>query len=339
MKILITGGLGFVGVNLALYFKDKHEILCIDNRFKKIGSGYNLELLEKNKINFQYCDIRNQNEVENIFQKFGKFDVILHMASQVAFSISVKYPRLDFEINAIGSFNILEAVRKFSKKSFFIYASTNQVYGEMKDEKLIELKSRFDFKYLINGVPETYRTDFLSPYGCSKGVGEIYSIDYGRVYNIKTLIFRFGGIYGKNQFSYEDHGWISFITNKIRKNESFNRFGHGKQVRDVLYIDDICRAMDLAILNSKKIKSGEVINLGGGKNNALSVIELMKIVEKITGNKEKSIINKMRKADKLVMYLDIEKANNLLRWKPKISYENGIKKLIKWQNSISKKIN
>ena len=336
MKILITGGVGFVGVNLAINLKKKgNKIFCIDNFFKNIGASHNLNLLKANKINFDYCDIRNQNDIFDYFIQNKGFDFVIHMASQVAFSKSIKYPRLDFEINAVGTFNLLEAIRIYSKKSLFLYASTNQVYGNLNKEKFIERKSRFEFKNLTDGVDENYKLDYLSPYGCSKGVGEIYSIDYARVYDIKSFIFRFGGIYGHNQFSYEDHGWISYITNMIRLNKKFNRYGHGKQVRDVLYIDDICNAVDLLINKADTVKKGEIFNIGGGKHNTLSVLELMKLVQNLTGNKEKSIINDMRKADKLVMYLNIQKAKKILNWEPNVDPVSGIKKLLKWQENLN----
>ena len=334
MKVLVVGALGFVGVNISLFFKEKHkaEVIGVDNNFKQLGSDENKSLLKDAGVLFDFCDIRNQESVDKIFDEYGPFDCIFNMAAQVAFKVSVENPRLDFEINALGTFNLLEALRIKSPKALFIYASTNQVYGELKDCRLKEYETRYDFIDLENGVPETHSLDFLSPYGCSKGAADMYVQDYGRVFNLNTVVTRFGGIYGTHQYSYEDHGWISYITNKVRLNEKFNRFGHGKQVRDILFIDDILDAMEKIYLNRGSLKKGVCLNIGGGKENSLSVLELLILLEELTGNKERSIINPMRKADKLVVYLDITKAKKEIDWEPSISFKEGIKKLIEWQN-------
>lgn len=330
MKFLISGCTGFLGTNLALYFADKgHNIYGIDSSYKSRGLFQNRSELDKRSVIVLHADIRNQNDVENIFAAHGPFDVILHMAAQVAFKSSVENPRFDFETNLLGTFNILEASRKLSPAACIVYASTNQVYGDMKEEPVLEFPKRFDFANLQKGVPESSKMDFLSPYGCSKGGAEMYVRDYARVYGLRTIVARFGGIYGVKQYSYEEHGWISYICEQVLKNRPFNRFGHGKQVRDILYITDIQSAVEKMIERIDDIK-GDVINIGGGPDNSISVLELLDVSEKITGNKEKSIINPMRSADKLVMYLNIDKAKLLLDWSPKINRDEGIKLLIEW---------
>jgi CDP-paratose 2-epimerase len=334
MKILITGSLGFVGSNLCYNYgqEEGYEVIGIDNKYKEIGGNQNYSLITSVGVRYEYCDIRNVNDVENLFRTHGGFDIIFHMAAQVAFKCSVDNPRLDFEINALGTFNLLEGTRSYCAKALFIYASTNQVYGSLPDEPIEELETRYDFLELPYGVPENYRLDFLSPYGCSKGTGDMYVQDYSRVYGMNTVVARFGGIYGIHQYSYEDHGWISFISEMVLKDQEFNRYGHGKQVRDVLYISDIIRAFD-AMIDNKNIIKGEVFNISGGPGNTLSVIELLTLLEEMTGNKEKSIINPMRKADKIVMYLDIRKAKNALGWEPIVNKNDGIAKLLTWLRS------
>jgi len=333
MKILVTGSLGFVGANLCNYFSSLggNKVIGIDNRYKVIGSNSNYDLITSNGTEFEYCDIRNQNDVEQLFKKHDGFDVVLHMAAQVAFKCSVENPRLDFEINAFGTFNLLEATRIYSIDATFVYASTNQVYGELKNEPIKEYDTRFDYVNLSNGVPESYEKDFLSPYGCSKGAGDMYTLDYARVYGMNTVVTRFGGIYGELQYSYEDHGWVSFITEMLVKNKEFNRFGHGKQVRDILYVSDIVNAIKLVIEKISTVR-GEAFNIAGGVKNTLSVLELLQVLEELTGNKEKSKINPMRQADKIVMYLDISKANSILGWEPKVGVKEGLSRLIKWHS-------
>lgn len=330
MKIVITGVLGFVGVNLAIECLSKgYNVIGIDNKFKSLGSSENMNLFLSANGDFRYLDIRNQNDVDVFFRKEKGIDVLYNMAAQVAFKNSIENPRLDFEINALGTLNLLEAIRLYSPNTIFINASTNQVYGLADSAKVMELDTRYDFVDLKYGIPETFPLDFLSPYGCSKGASDQYTVDYARVYNLKTVVTRFGGIYGINQYSYQDHGWISFMAKMVKNDVLFNRFGHGKQVRDILYISDIIEALQLCVDNINSVK-GKAINIAGGPKNTLSVIELLAKLEKITGNKEKSIVNEMRKADKLVAYLDIRLAKKLLQWEPKVTIDDGLHKLLAW---------
>ena len=330
MKIVITGCLGFVGINLAVkYLNDKHEVYGIDNKFKSLGSNENHKLFIKNGGKFFYVDIRNNNDVESFFNSNKNIDVVFNLAAQVAFKNSIENPRLDFEINALGTLNLLESIRKISPNTIFINASTNQVYGTAKSAEVKEFDKRYDFVNLPFGINEEFPLDFLSPYGCSKGASDQYTIDYARCFDLKTVVTRFGGIYGDHQYSYQDHGWVSFMTQMVLNDKEFNRFGHGKQVRDILYVSDIVNALELCVKNIDKV-SGEAINIAGGPQNSISVLELLDLLEELTGNREKSIKNPMRKADKLVAYLDIRKAKELLGWEPVYSKKQGLTKLIKW---------
>lgn len=294
-----------------------------------MGSNENLALFEKHGGDHRYVDIRNANDVDFFFKIEKNIDVVFNLAAQVAFKNSIENPRLDFEINALGTLNLLEGIRNSNNDIIFINASTNQVYGNAKSAKVKEYETRYDFVDLKYGLNEDFPLHFLSPYGCSKGASDQYTMDYSRCFDMKTVVTRFGGIYGIHQYSYQDHGWVSFMTNMVLHNRNFNRFGHGKQVRDVLYISDIVNALKLCVEKIEKV-NGEAINIAGGPKNSISVLELLTLLEKLTGNKEKSIINPMRKADKLVAYLDIRKAKNLIGWEPKISVEEGLTNLIEW---------
>ena len=333
MKVVITGVLGFVGVNLALACLNKgYKVIGFDNRFKTLGSEENMQLFSENGGEYHHIDIRNNNDVESFFKNIKEIDVIYNMAAQVAFKNSVENPRLDFEINALGTLNVLESLRLYHSNAIFVNASTNQVYGNASSAEVTEQESRFDFKDLEFGISEDFPLDFLSPYGCSKGSADLYTIDYARVFDLKTVVTRFGGIYGIHQYSYQDHGWVSFMAEMVAANKEFNRFGHGKQVRDILYVSDIVNALLLCAEKIDKV-IGQAINIAGGPKNSISVLELLSKLEKITGNKELSIINPMRKADKLVAYLDIRKAEKLLGWTPKVNVEQGLELLINWHKN------
>jgi len=331
-NIIVTGGFGFLGTNIAIdQIRRGNNVFVLDNLSKERGLDQNKDLLLKNGANFSYCDIRNWNDVKTYF-KNTNFDVVIHCAAQVAFKRSVENPRADFEINALGTFNLLEAFRIFSPDSIFISTSTNQVYGPMNNLKIKEMETRYvwmDEPYRTYGIAETQNLDFLSPYGCSKGAADQYSLDYARIYGLKVCVIRLSGIYGINQYSYEDHGWISFMAEMIKKNKEFNRYGNGKQVRDILYIDDIVKLYNI-VIEKIELAKGEAFNIGGGMSNSISVLELLKELEEITGYKQKSILNPDRTGDKLIYISDIRKAEKILNWQPKISIEDGLTKLIDW---------
>jgi len=330
MKIAVIGALGFVGTNICLdLLKKGNKVIAIDNHFKEIGTYENQSLIESSGGYFQYVDIRNRNDVETFFRNEKNIDACFHVAAQVAFKRSIENPRLDFEINTLGTFNILESIRLYQPEVKFVYFSTNQVYGALPKIPIIEKETRYDYANMPGGIPEDYPVDFLSPYGCSKGAADFYTIDYARVFGLRTVVIRLGGIYGQYQYSYEDHGWVAYMTKMVVRNSIFNRFGNGKQVRDILYVLDIIRALYRCIDKIDSI-SGQVFNIAGGPQNTISVLELLSLLENLTGNKEKSIINPSRKADKLVMYLDISKAKHLLDWEPTVGKEEGIARLVKW---------
>jgi len=331
-NIIITGGFGFLGTNIAIdQINRGNNVFIIDNLFKERGIDQNKNLLLKNGAKFIYCDIRNWNDVE-IFFKNAKIDILIHCAAQVAFKRSVENPRIDFEINALGTFNLLEALRLYTPESIFISTSTNQVYGPMKNLRIEETETRYtwiDEPCRTYGIAETQGLDFLSPYGCSKGAADQYSLDYSRIFGLKVCVVRLSGIYGINQYSYEDHGWISFMAEMVKKNNEFNRYGNGKQVRDILYIDDIVKLYNI-VIEKIELAKGEAFNIGGGMSSNVSVLELLAKLEKITGHKQKSILNPSRLGDKLIYISDIRKAEKLLGWQPKVSVEVGLSKLVDW---------
>ncbi|MEL6593552.1 MAG: SDR family NAD(P)-dependent oxidoreductase, partial [Bacteroidota bacterium] len=213
MKILVIGGAGFIGVNAARYFLAKgYEVSIIDNLTRK-GSAYNLEKL-KEEYDFAFFeeDIRNFEGIKKAIASLGELDGVLLLAGQVAVTTSVTNPREDFEINALGTFNVLEAIRELNIKPLVLYSSTNKVYGKMADVKTVLRNGRYEYENMPDGVNEHQQLEFHSPYGCSKGAGDQYVHDYYRIYGIPTVVFRQSCIYGENQFGIEDQGWVAWFT-------------------------------------------------------------------------------------------------------------------------------
>jgi CDP-paratose 2-epimerase len=253
MKILITGGLGFIGVNTALGFSKNHEIYIIDN-FSRKGNIQNYKLIsDVPNIQLHVKDIRNFHDISLLFSEI-KPDVVIHLAGQVAVTFSVQNPREDFEINLLGTFNILECIRNYVPDCILLYSSSNKVYGEYKSE-IIEYKNRYDYKS-SKGVDEFTLLDFHSPYGCSKGGADQYVRDYSRIYNIKSVVLRQSCIYGENQFGIEDQGWVAWFTIASYFDKEFYVYGDGKQVRDILHIKDLVCLYGKIIENIKDTQKG-----------------------------------------------------------------------------------
>ena len=332
MKILITGGAGFIGSNLTDYFlKKNHEVRVFDN-LSRAGTKKNIEWLKSNnksKLIFIKNDVR---DFGSVYDATKGVDVILHTAAQVAVTTSIKNPREDFEINVLGTFNVLEAARKSNTNPIVIFCSTNKVYGNnVNNISLVERQTRYDFSdpEFINGIPEDFPTDANehTPYGSSKYAADIYVRDFSAVYGLKTVNFRCSCIYGIRQFGNEDQGWVEHFIISSLFNKPLVIYGDGKQVRDILFIDDLVRAFDLAIKNINEIK-GEVFNVGGGVKNTLSLIELLDLLKGF-GLKPAYTFNDWRLADQKVYISDISKTKQF-GWIPEISPENGVKILLEW---------
>ncbi|MCM8767184.1 MAG: GDP-mannose 4,6-dehydratase [Candidatus Omnitrophica bacterium] len=329
-KILITGGAGFIGVNLALdLLKDKENFVVIYDNLSRNGVERNLEYLISLKLkNFEFIkgDIRDYKKLKEVV---NGYDEIYHLAAQVAVTKSVENPIEDFEINATGTLFLLEAVRENCPSAILIFSSTNKVYGELSHLKIKEGKKRY---YLIdkkNGIDENLLLDFHSPYGCSKGTADQYIRDYFRIYQLKTVVFRQSCIYGPFQRGNEDQGWVAHFIIKAFLNEKINIYGDGKQVRDILFISDLINAYKLAVKNIEKCK-GEIFNIGGGKENTFSLLELIEFLEKKLNKKIEYEFFDWRPGDQKVFISNNRKFEKLTGWKIKISKEKGIEKLIKW---------
>jgi len=335
MKYLITGGCGFLGSNLALEVLSKDEELYIfDNLYR--GSSYkNLEWLKhKGKFKFIHADIRNLNDVENAIKSI-KPDVIFHLAGQVAMTTSLENPRMDFEVNTVGSLNILESVREYSPDSIIIYSSTNKVYGDLNYLKYQENETRYIAVDYPNGFDENLKLDFHSPYGCSKGAADQYMLDYARIFGLKTVVFRHSSMYGGRQFATYDQGWIGWFCQKAIEvkrgilKKPIIISGNGKQVRDILYVTDIVDLYFKTIGKIEKIK-GQAFNIGGGIENSLSLIELFDILEKELDIKVNYKKLPCRKSDQKIFVSNNSKANEKIRWRPEVDKKEGIRNMLKW---------
>ncbi len=329
MKILITGGCGFIGTNTADYFiKKGNQVTVLDNLSRK-GTESNLKWLQDNHKNIEFikADIRyNQDVLDKAVE--GK-DVVIHFAGQTAVTTSVLNPREDFEINALGTFNVLEAIRNSKSKPMILYSSTNKVYGGMEEVKTHEVNGRYEYVDYKKGIPETALLDFHSPYGCSKGAADQYVRDYARIYGLRTVVFRQSCIYGYRQFGVEDQGWVAWFTIATLFNKNLTIYGDGKQVRDVLFIEDLVKAYELAIKNIDKV-SGKVYNIGGGPENQMSLLELIKYLEEFFGKKIIYSFSDWRPGDQPVFVCDISKSKKELGWEPKVSVREGVQKLASW---------
>lgn len=328
-SILITGGAGFIGVNSARYFASKGwEVTVLDNLSRR-GTEENLRWLQQQSpIKFERLDIRDAGALEIVLQR-TRPDVVLHLAAQVAVTTSVTNPREDFEINALGTFNILEAVRKQSPDSFFINASTNKVYGKMHHVEVVERNGRYEYRNLLSGVDEHQQLDFHSPYGCSKGVADQYTIDYSRIYNLRSVSFRQSCIYGTRQFGIEDQGWVAWFTIAAVLGKQINIYGDGKQIRDVLHVDDLVRAYESAIANQDQA-CGQAFNIGGGPANTMSLLELLSYLEGELNIRIPLTWETWRPGDQPVFVCNLKKAKEKLGWQPQISVREGVKSLSKW---------
>jgi len=257
-------------------------------------------------------------------------ELIVHTAAQVAVTTSMEDPRLDFEVNVIGTFNILEAARR--NDSAVIYCSTNKVYGENVNRiPVVEEEKRYRFgdsKY-EKGIPEDFPIDgaWHTPYGCSKLAADLYVQDYFHNYGLKTGVFRMSCIYGERQFGVEDQGWVAWFTIATLTDRPLTIYGDGKQVRDVLHVEDLVEAYD-AFFKSK-LRHG-VFNIGGGPDNTLSLLELLDLLKRLTGKSPSYSLADWRPADQKVYISDITKIMEKLNWKPKISPEEGVRRLVKW---------
>jgi CDP-paratose 2-epimerase len=328
MRVLITGGAGFIGSNLAEYFlKEGYQVRILDD-LSRHGTESNLAYLQSlnGNLEFLQADIRDVTTCE---QAVKSCDLVYHLAAQVAVTTSVSCPRHDFEVNLLGTLNLLEAARRQPVKPMVVYTSTNKVYGEMKHVAICERDNRWEYASLPLGNPESTPLDFYSPYGCSKGGADQYVLDYHRIYGLNTVVFRMSCIYGPRQMGCEDQGWVAFFLIRAALKQGITLYGDGKQIRDILYVSDLVDALVKAYVN-RGVTRGQAYNIGGGPERTVSLLEFISMITTHFQQPLPYTFSDWRPGDQKVYVSDIRKACRDLNWTPKTSPENGIRALFDW---------
>jgi CDP-paratose 2-epimerase len=330
MKVLITGGAGFIGINAASRYLARGDQVVILDNLSRPGTQANLNWLQhKGAVKFLQIDLRDSKAVEAALRDCRDVSLVLHLAGQVAVTTSVADPRSDFEMNALGTLNVLEAMRRNKIASTLIYSSTNKVYGDLAQIQIAQRPGRYEYAHLPNGVNEEIGLDFHSPYGCSKGSADQYVRDYHRIFGLNTVVFRQSCIYGTRQFGIEDQGWIAWFLIAAELGLPLTIYGDGKQVRDVLFVDDLLDAYDAAA-NKIDVARGRVYNIGGGPANAVSILELIDHVSALSGKSLPYRHGAWRLGDQRIYVSDIRRAKSELGWEPLVPWRRGVEAVRNW---------
>ncbi len=330
-RILVTGGAGFIGSNLVdRLLGEGHEVTIFDN-LSRSGCEQNLSWLKASHGQDSFRLVQaSVTDFPALSLAADRSQRIYHLAGQVAVTTSVSDPRSDFEANALGTFNVLEAARIAGDDPIVLYASTNKVYGGMEDVRIVEGRDRYRYDELPFGISEDQPLDFHSPYGCSKGAGDQYTRDYSRIYGLRTAVVRQSCIYGYRQFGIEDQGWVAWFMIAALKGLPISIYGNGKQVRDVLFIEDLLDGYD-AIVRNIDSAAGQIYNLGGGPTNTISIwSEFGPLLEELIGRRIPVVNREWRPGDQPVYISDIRKARHDLDWYPRVSVREGITRLYEW---------
>lgn len=324
--ILVTGGAGFIGVNTAEYYLKKKDKVTVFDNFSRAGTEKNAMWLKEHYPSVEIIngDIRNLEELTPYVESS---DIVFHFAGQVAVTGSIINPVADFQSNVIGTLHVLEAARGMKKPPIIIYSSTNKVYGGLEHLTIQEEETRYVCSDRPTGIDETEQLDFHSPYGCSKGAADQYVRDYARIYNIPTIVFRQSCIYGPHQLGIEDQGWVAWFLIAALHNIPITIYGSGKQVRDILWVEDLIQAYDMAIENIFTTK-GQIYNIGGGIMNSISIWkEFGPMIEELLGHSIVATYEKERLGDQPYFVANTKKIENEVGWKSGVSFKKGISML------------
>jgi len=339
MKLLVNGGCGFLGSNLAAYgIEHGYDVTVLDN-LSRLGSAQNRDWLNSlGEYRFIHGDTRNKNDVETVIKE-GKYDAVFHLAGQVAMTTSIENPYKDFEINTTGAVNLLDSIRKYSPDTAVFFSSTNKVYGDLENYTYRETETRYVCDEFPEGFDESVPLDFRSPYGCSKGAADQYMLDYHRIFGLKTTVFRHSSMYGARQFATYDQGWVGWFCQKaIEKYENpdaapFTISGNGKQVRDILHAKDMISLYYTALEHVDEV-CGEAYNIGGTMEQSLSLLELFRLLEDILGIKMEYTVLPPRQSDQKVFVADTKKIRDKIGWVPQVSAREGVTAMVDWVRNL-----
>src|SRR5216684_5024292 len=330
VRTLVTGGAGFVGSNLVSDLLAAGQNVTVFDALLRPGATHNIAWLQSHPQSSQLRVVKaDVRDFEAVQTAVSDADVIYHLAGQVAVTTSVTDPRTDFDINALGTLNVLEAARFAGHRPPIVITSTNKVYGGLEQIVVVEERHRYRFADRPDGISEDQPLDFHSPYGCSKGAADQYVRDYARIYGLPTVVFRLSCIYGPRQFGTEDQGWVAHFVISALTGKPITVFGDGRQVRDILYVDDLVRAYRAAYRRIDAA-AGEIFNIGGGPASTMSLLELLDVLGELLGRRVPVGYDDWRPGDQKVYVSDIRKAARVLGWRPRTSPQAGVRRLYEW---------
>ena len=331
--VLITGGAGFVATNVAhrVLSTTDRSLILFDN-LSRAGVEENAAWLRRThgkRVRLQLGDVRDRDALQRVVREVSQ---VYHFAAQVAVTTSLVDPFLDFDVNARGTLNLLEAVRACDHPPSVLFTSTNKVYGDLEDVGLQKSATRYepsDRALRQLGISEARGLEFHSPYGCSKGVAEQYVLDYARTFGLRTVVFRMSCIYGPHQFGTEDQGWVAHFLIAAMNGRPLTIYGDGLQVRDILFAEDLAEAMLLAQANIDSL-AGEAFNIGGGPGNTTSLVELLDLMGELRGERPLANVEAWRPADQRYYVSDTRKFERATGWRPRTDVREGVSRLHEW---------
>lgn len=330
--ILVTGGAGFIGTNVAVKLLEQGEQVVIVDNLSRSGVDNNLKWLKDTygkRVHINIADVRNSYGIKPVIRKSGG---IFHFAGQVAVTTSLTAPVNDFEINTKGTLNILEAIKSMDHLPPMIFTSTNKVYGGLDDLSLVLNGKQYEPESEVireSGINENTQLDFHSPYGCSKGAAEQYVRDYTRIYNIPAVVFRMSCIYGPHQYGCRDQGWVTHFMIQALRGDPITIYGDGNQVRDILFVEDLVDAFQLAMQNMPSL-SGQIFNIGGGPKNAVSLLQVIEKIQDLHNEKIDVRFEDWRPGDQKYYVTDYTKFEKATGWNPKFDVDTGLELLFNW---------
>jgi CDP-paratose 2-epimerase len=327
--VLITGGAGFIGTNLANELLRNGRSVRIYDNLSRPGAEKNLRWLRRAHgaiVQFEQGDVRSTADLRRALADVG---TVFHLAAQVAVTTSLADPRDDFAVNAAGTLNLLELIRQTGRRIGVVFTSTNKVYGALDDLPLAASSKRYRPAVDISGIDETRPLSFHSPYGCSKGAADQYVLDYARGYSVDATVFRMSCIYGPHQYGTEDQGWVAHFLISALQDEPITIYGDGKQVRDLLYVDDLIEAFLLAEHHLPEI-AGQAFNIGGGPGNTVSLLELVQRITELISSAPEIAYGSWRTGDQRWYVSDPRKFEAATGWRSTTNIDEGLLRIFRW---------